>query len=180
MNNRKKYLSLPSNSIYMASSTDILNTFTTRMRQMILRFAEVKKENEELYAMVDQREKEIAQLKEQLGQAERDYNSLKMARMLEVTDGDVEGNIRLHVYDTDIPVKVDREDEYFYREAAKLISSTVNKYAEVFKTKKSEKEILYMAMIDIALHYEKEKGNNDTSEYDSILSSLTKEIERIL
>ena len=30
-------------------------------------------------------------------------------------------NIRLHVYDTDIPVKVDREDEYFYREAAKLI-----------------------------------------------------------
>ena len=189
MNNRKKYLSLPSNSIYMASSTDILNTFTTRMRQMILRFAEVKKENEELYAMVDQREKEIAQLKEQLGQAERDYNSLKMARMLEVTDGDVEGakkrvagliNIRLHVYDTDIPVKVDREDEYFYREAAKLISSTVNKYAEVFKTKKSEKEILYMAMIDIALHYEKEKGNNDTSEYDNILSSLTKEIERIL
>ena len=89
-------------------------------------------------------------------------------------------NIRLHVYDTDIPVKVDREDEYFYREAAKLISSTVNKYAEAFKTKKSEKEILYMAMIDIALHYEKEKGNNDTSEYDSILSSLTKEIERIL
>ena len=68
-------------------------------------------------------------------------------------------NIRLHVYDTDIPVKVDREDEYFYREAAKLISST---------------------MIDIALHYEKEKGNNDTSEYDNILSSLTKEIERIL
>jgi cell division protein ZapA len=89
-------------------------------------------------------------------------------------------NIRLHVYDTDIPVKVDREDEYFYREAAKLISSTVNKYAEVFKTKKSEKEILYMAMIDIALRYEKEKGHNDTSEYDNILSSLTKEIERIL
>ena len=32
-------------------------------------------------------------------------------------------HIRLHVYDTDIPVKVLREDEYFYREAAKLISS---------------------------------------------------------
>jgi len=75
----------------MASSTDILNTFTTRMRQMILRFAEVKKENEDLYAMVDQREKEIATLKDQLQQAQRDYNSLKTARMLEVTDGDVEG-----------------------------------------------------------------------------------------
>ena len=61
------------------------------MRQMILRFSEVKKENEELYAMVDQRDKEIVLLKDQLQQAQRDYNSLKTARMLEVTDGDVEG-----------------------------------------------------------------------------------------
>jgi predicted nucleic acid-binding Zn-ribbon protein len=61
------------------------------MRQLILRFSEVKKENEELYAMVDQRDKEIVLLKDQLQQAQRDYNSLKTARMLEVTDGDVEG-----------------------------------------------------------------------------------------
>ena len=73
------------------SSTEILNTFTSRMRQLILRFSEVKKENEELYAMVDQRDKEIVLLKDQLQQAQRDYNSLKTARMLEVTDGDVEG-----------------------------------------------------------------------------------------
>ncbi len=72
------------------SSTEILNTFTSRMRQLILRFSEVKKENEELYAMVDQRDKEIVLLKDQLQQAQRDYNSLKTARMLEVTDGDVE------------------------------------------------------------------------------------------
>jgi len=73
------------------SSTEILNTFTSRMRQLILRFSEVKKENEELYAMVDQRDKEIVLLKDKLQQAQRDYNSLKTARMLEVTDGDVEG-----------------------------------------------------------------------------------------
>ena len=73
------------------SLTEILNTFTSRMRQLILRFSEVKKENEELYAMVDQRDKEIVLLKDQLQQAQRDYNSLKTARMLEVTDGDVEG-----------------------------------------------------------------------------------------
>lgn len=73
------------------SSTEILNTFTSRMRQLVLRFSEVKKENEELYAMVDQRDKEIVLLKDQLQQAQRDYNSLKTARMLEVTDGDVEG-----------------------------------------------------------------------------------------
>ena len=77
-------------------------------------------------------------------------------------------------------MKVNREDETYYRNAAKLISSTVSRYAERYKTKKSEKEILYMAMIDISLRYEKEKGNNDTSEYDNILSSLIKEIESVL
>ena len=52
---------------------------------------QLKKENEELYAMVDQKEAEVKQLKAQLAQAQNDYNSLKMARMLEVTDGDLEG-----------------------------------------------------------------------------------------
>ena len=89
-------------------------------------------------------------------------------------------HIRLHVYDTEIPVNVRREDEFFYREAAKLINTTVNTYADLFKGRKSEKEVLYMAMIDIALRYEKEKGNNDTSEYDGIIQRLTAEIEECL
>jgi len=89
-------------------------------------------------------------------------------------------NIRLHVYDTDVPVYIKREDESYYREAAKLISNTVSRYAEIFANSKSEKEVLYMAMIDIALRYEQEKGNSDTSMYDNILSSLTKKIEGIL
>ena len=75
----------------MDSNEKILNTFATRVRQMILQYAELKKENDELYTLVDQREKEIKQLQEELSQAEVDYNSLKMAKMLEVTDGDMEG-----------------------------------------------------------------------------------------
>ena len=75
----------------MDSNEKTLNTFATRVRQMILQYAELKKENDELYALVDQREKEIKQLQEELSQAEVDYNSLKMAKMLEVTDGDMEG-----------------------------------------------------------------------------------------
>lgn len=89
-------------------------------------------------------------------------------------------HIRLHVYDTDIPVNVNREDEYYYREAAKLITSTVNTYSEVYKGRKADKEIMYMAMIDIALRYQKEIGRNDTSEYDNILAKLTGEIEEAL
>lgn len=68
----------------------ILNTFATRVRQMILQYEALKKENDELYALVDQREQEIKQLQGELSQAEADYNSLKMAKMLEVTDGDME------------------------------------------------------------------------------------------
>ncbi|MBF1626962.1 MAG: hypothetical protein HXO47_07430 [Prevotella sp.] len=75
----------------MDSNEKTLNTFATRVRQMILQYAELKKENDELYTLVDQREKEIKQLREELSQAEVDYNSLKMAKMLEVTDGDMEG-----------------------------------------------------------------------------------------
>ena len=75
----------------MDSNEKTLNTFATRVRQMILQYAELKKENDELYALVEQREKEIKQLQEELSQAEADYNSLKMAKMLEVTDGDMEG-----------------------------------------------------------------------------------------
>ncbi len=74
----------------MNANEKILNTFATRVRQMILQYEALKKENDELYALVDQREQEIKQLQAELSQAEADYNSLKMAKMLEVTDGDME------------------------------------------------------------------------------------------
>ncbi len=74
----------------MNSNEKVLNTFATRVRQMILQYEALKNENDELYAFVEQREQEIKQLQEKLSQTEADYNSLKMAKMLEVTDGDME------------------------------------------------------------------------------------------
>jgi predicted nuclease with TOPRIM domain len=58
---------------------------------MILRFQELKKENTDLYAMVEEGEERIKQLEAKLAQQERDYQSLKMARMMEITDGDLDG-----------------------------------------------------------------------------------------
>ena len=75
----------------MNANEKTLNTFATRVRQMILPYEEIKKENNELYDLVDQREKEIAKLEAQLKQAQSDYNSLKMAKMIEISDGDMEG-----------------------------------------------------------------------------------------
>ena len=86
-------------------------------------------------------------------------------------------HIKLHVYDTDISVNVLRDDEAYYRRAAKLITDTVNTYAAVFKGRKTDKELLYMALIDIALRFEKETGRNDTAPYSDILGKLTSEIE---
>ena len=75
----------------MDANEKTLTVFETRVRQMILHYQEVKKENAELYTMVDNLEKKVAQLEARLQQADADYNSLKMARMLEITDGDLEG-----------------------------------------------------------------------------------------
>ena len=89
-------------------------------------------------------------------------------------------HIRLNVYDTVISVNINREDEEYYRKAEKLITTVVNSYASVYKGRKSEKEILYMALIDIALRYQKEAARNDTLPYSDILGQFTTEIEYAL
>lgn len=78
----------------MDATEKTLTLFTTRMRQMILRFEDIKKENRHLNDMLEQRNAKIAELEAELKQASVDYNTLKMARMLEVTDGDVEGALK--------------------------------------------------------------------------------------
>ena len=53
----------------MTQNEKTLAAFEARVRQLILRFQELKKENEELYQMV----------------------ALKMAKMMEISDGDLQG-----------------------------------------------------------------------------------------
>lgn len=74
----------------MNANEKSLNTFATRVRQMILQYEAQRKENDELYTLVDQRDREITQLQKELAQAHADYNTLKMAKMLQITDGDME------------------------------------------------------------------------------------------
>lgn len=38
-------------------------------------------------------------------------------------------HIRLHMYDTELSVNVPREDEIYYRDAAKAVTEAVNTYA---------------------------------------------------
>jgi len=71
----------------MAQSEKILATFQTRVRQMILQFQDLKKENQDLYAMVEDSEKRVKELESRIAQLEHDYELLKMAKMMEITDG---------------------------------------------------------------------------------------------
>ena len=77
--------------VAMTQNEIVLAAFEGRVRQLILRFQELKKENEELYRMVDKNEADIKALQEKLSRSEQDYNALKMARMVEITDGDLQG-----------------------------------------------------------------------------------------
>ena len=74
----------------MGASEKTINTFATRVRQMILKFEDVKRENEELYAMVEERDAKIKELEDKLTQAKHDYDSLKMANMMTISDSDME------------------------------------------------------------------------------------------
>ena len=89
-------------------------------------------------------------------------------------------NIRLNLYDTVMAVNVFPEEEECYRNAAKLINNTMNLYVPMLRGRKTEKEILYAAMLDIALAHEKMVNVNDTGIYNDILEKLTSEIEDAL
>ena len=74
----------------MTNNEKVLAQFAARIQQLILQYKDIKKENAELYAMIEGQEEKITTLEEHLSQAQNDYQSLKIARMIEVSDVDVE------------------------------------------------------------------------------------------
>ena len=64
--------------------------FTTRVRQLILEYNKIKNENDRRRAMINNRDSALEKMEGQLAQVRNDYESLKMARMVEITNGDLE------------------------------------------------------------------------------------------
>lgn len=74
----------------MEADSNSINLFTTRVRQMILQYNELKERNTALQATIDSHAAKVDALEKQLAQLRADYDSLKLARMVAITDGDME------------------------------------------------------------------------------------------
>ena len=64
--------------------------FQTKVRALILQFQNLKKENEELYAMLEKNETDVRQLRQQLLDKQQEFDAFKAAKLLEISDGDIQ------------------------------------------------------------------------------------------
>ena len=64
--------------------------FQTKVHALILQFQNLKKENEELYAMLEKNETDVRQLRQQLLDKQQEFDAFKAAKLLEVSDGDIQ------------------------------------------------------------------------------------------
>ncbi len=85
-------------------------------------------------------------------------------------------NITIHIYDTMIPITIPRDEEENWRKAGSLVNQRLNAYFSHYKGLKSEKEMMYYTMIDLAMRSQR----NDASPYNDILDKLSKEIDDAL
>lgn len=66
-----------------------MKKFEAKVRQVIAQFRVLKQENADLYAELEGRDEEIKLLKAELAQSKSDYNNLKLAKMIEISDADI-------------------------------------------------------------------------------------------
>ena len=67
-----------------------LTQFATRVRQVIFQYQTVQKQNADLNSQIEALEARIKELESKLQQAHIDYESLKMAKMIEISDGELD------------------------------------------------------------------------------------------
>lgn len=75
---------------------ETLRIFETRVRQMILQCRELRKENEGLRTVLDEKERVIGALGAENDKLRMNYANLKLAKMIEISDDDMR-NARLRL-----------------------------------------------------------------------------------
>ena len=66
-----------------------LKMFDAKVRNLLASYVALQRENTDLYEELDKKEEEIRSLQEQVQQYKKDYNNLKLAKMIEISDTDI-------------------------------------------------------------------------------------------
>lgn len=66
-----------------------MKKFEAKIRNVLAQFRVLKQENSDLYTDLENKDEEIKQLKAQLAQSQNEYNNLKLAKMIEISDSDI-------------------------------------------------------------------------------------------
>lgn len=88
-------------------------------------------------------------------------------------------NINLMVMDAIYPMRIERKDERYYREAAKALNKTIDKYRRAFPHIDNIKCIV-MAALELSLDRQVLLEKNDTEAYVKGLCHITDEIDDYL
>ncbi len=66
-----------------------MKNFEAKVRQVIAQIRVLKQENADLYAELEGKDEDIKKLQAELAQSKDDYNNLKLAKMIEISDTDI-------------------------------------------------------------------------------------------
>lgn len=74
----------------MTAEEKTITLFSTRVRQLMLQYDKLRKENMQLKKTLQEREAEINNLEAMVKSTQDDYNSLMASKMLQAGEGDTE------------------------------------------------------------------------------------------
>ncbi|MBP5386371.1 MAG: hypothetical protein J6Y97_03185 [Prevotella sp.] len=74
----------------MTADDKTIALFTERLRQMLMQYEQLREENKRLREELDKRDETINEMESKLSSTQDDYHSLMTAKMLEITEGDME------------------------------------------------------------------------------------------
>ena len=169
-----------------------LRVFETRVRQLILQYKALTEKNAKLQLALTEGEKEIAAAKEEIRQLQDDYNNLKLAKMIEISNSDLQGAktkmaslisnklvIQLRIGSQMHTISVQRSQEEIYRKAAKLINDKLGRYAQTYPNQTIEK-YMSISILDFAVQALQLEQVQNTAPFVASMEALTSEIEDTL
>lgn len=75
----------------METEKTLIKRFETKVRNLISAYTTLKRENSDLYEELEKKDEEIRQLQQHVAAYKKDYEYLKLAKMIEISDDELKG-----------------------------------------------------------------------------------------